>query len=275
MIDLRLGKWEDVLADVGEVDLVCADPPYSQRTQDGHRNGVAISAASAEKGAWLRSNGKHDRIRDRRDISYAHWTPADVTAFVDSWAPRNRGWFVCLSDHSLCAAYEAAYERHGLTTFAPVGILIPGMTVRMAGDGPSSWMIYANCARRPTPRALTIQLPRREQMIYANVARPKRLSKWGTLPGGYTGGPGERVHIGGKPLWLMRALIRDYSKPGDLVADPCAGAATTLVAAAMENRRAIGAECDPATYELAKKRIAAGYTPSLDFGNHAGGGAGR
>jgi DNA modification methylase len=95
------------------------------------------------------------------------------------------------------------------------------------------------------------------------VARPKRLSKWGTLPGGYTGPPGERVHIGGKPLWLMRALVRDYTKPGDLVCDPMAGAATTLIAALSENRRAIGAEVDPETFAVAQKRMALGYTPSL------------
>lgn len=92
-------------------------------------------------------------------------------------------------------------------------------------------------------------------MVYANVARPKRLHKWGTLPGGYTGTPGERIHIGGKPLWLMRALIRDYTKRGDLVVDPCAGAATTLVAAFQEGRRAIGAEADPETHALAMRRL--------------------
>lgn len=235
MIDLRLGRWEDVLADVGEVDAVICDPPYSQRTQDGHDNGVRISRLGERDGRrWLggkRTNHAPDLIRERTSISYAHWTPADVNAFVDSWAPRNRGWFVCLSDHSLCAAYEAAYARHGLTTFAPVGILIPGMTVRMAGDGPSSWTIYAN------------------------VARPKRLSKWGTLPGGYTGGPGERVHIGGKPLWLMRELVKDYSRENDLVVDPCMGAGTTGLACRIEGRRFIGAECDPVPFELAQERI--------------------
>lgn len=231
MIDCRLGRWEDVLA--GETcDAIVCDGPYSKRTHDGHgtmeRHGTSLPP-TYDGGA-------------RREISYAHWTETDVDAFVDSWAPRCRGWFVCLSDHVLCPAYENAYERNGLTAFAPVGILIPGMTVRLAGDGPSSWMLYAN------------------------VARPKALSKWGTLPGGYTGPPGERVHIGGKAIWLMRALTRDYSKPGDLIIDPCCGAGSTLLAAAMENRRAIGAEVDPATFEIAQQRIRAGYTPSLDFG---------
>lgn len=229
-VDLRLGRWEEALAGV-EVDAVIMDGPYSPRVHDGHDAGVAFT-----------QGGENFEHAERRGLSYKAWTRADVRAFVDAWAPRNRGWFACLSDSDLCSAYREAYEANGLTGFAPVGILIPGMTVRMAGDGPSSWMLYAN------------------------VARPKSLSKWGTLPGGYTGGPGERVHIGGKPLWLMRALVRDYSREGDLIADPCAGAATTLIAAGIENRRAIGAEVDPETYELAAERIAKGYTPVMRTG---------
>jgi site-specific DNA-methyltransferase (adenine-specific) len=244
-IDLRLGKWEDVLGDV-ECDAIISDPPYSKRTHEGHDGAVdELRLAGEEKRMRVdRRNGAvySVGVSRRRAIDYGHWTQSDVNAFIDAWAPRNRGWFVCMSDHLLCPAYEAAYDRHGLTTFAPVGILIPGMTVRMAGDGPSSWMLYAN------------------------VARPKRLSKWGTLPGGYTGGPGERVHIGGKPLWLMRALVRDYSRRGDLICDPCAGAGTTLLAAATEGRRAVGAEFDPKTHALAMKRIQSGYTPTLDLG---------
>lgn len=240
--DLRLGDWRDVLAGV-EVDCVMSDPPYSARVHEGHDAGVEFAKA----GNALRphSNGKMERVAEWRTLSYSAWSPADVRAFVDAWAPRNRGWFVCLSDSELCGAYREAYEANGLTGFAPVGVLIPGMTVRLAGDGPSSWMLYVN------------------------VGRPKALSKWGTLPGGYTGNQGERIHIGGKPLWLMRALIRDYTRKGDLVCDPCAGAATTLLAATIENRRAIGAEVDPETFKVAQERLRAGYTPSFDFGGAA------
>jgi hypothetical protein len=245
VIDLRHGRYQDVLGDV-ECDAVICDPPYSERTQEGHGDAVSdLRLAGEEKRTRVdKRNGAvySVGVSRRRALQYSHWTPADVRAFVDFWAPRNRGWFVCMSDHHLCREYEAAFEAHELTTFAPVGILVTGMTVRLCGDGPSSWMLYAN------------------------VARPKRLSKWGTLPGGYTGPPGERVHIGGKPLWLMRALVRDYTRKGDLVCDPCAGAATTLIAAATEGRRAVGAEVDADTYQIAKQRIAAGYTPTLDLG---------
>ncbi len=236
--DLRLGDWRDVLADV-TCDAVICDPPYSARTHEGHDAGAEMAN---RKGGWTRSDGK---VGPRRDISYTAWGRDDIAEFVAAWAPRNRGWFVCLSDSELCPIYREVFESHGLTGFQPLPVLIPGMTVRMAGDGPSSWAIYAN------------------------VARPKALHKWGTLPGGYTGGQGERIHVGGKPEWLMRALVRDYTRKGDLVCDPTAGAGTTLLAAAMENRKAVGAEVDAETHEVAVRRLNKGFTPAFDFGGAA------
>lgn len=202
---LAKGSWEDVLAVDGvEVDAIITDPPYSASTHDNHHV-----------------------VGNRRAISYEGWNEAKVNAFVDAWIPRCRGWFVCLSDSNLCRFYHDAYRRHGWVGFPPVGVLIPGMTCRLSGDGPSSWMLYAN------------------------VGRPSRLHKWGTLPGGYTGKPEDQVHIGGKPLWLMEALILDYTKTGDVVCDPCAGGGTTLVAATRNGRRAIGAEVDGETHRVA------------------------
>ena len=43
------------------------------------------------------------------------------------------------------------------------------------------------------------------------------------------------------PLALMGAIVRDYSKRGDLICDPCAGMATTAVAADMFGRLFVGA----------------------------------
>lgn len=238
--DLRLGRWQDALADVEMVDAVITDPPYSARTHEGHDDGAEL-ANRAGKG-WKRTDGGVDQFRARRSLSYTGWTADDVDAFVAGWAPRCRGWFVAMSDSDLCGAWRSAFERHGLTGFQPLPCLIPGMTVRMCGDGPSSWAVYAN------------------------VGRPKALSKWGTLSGGYYGKPERTVAVGGKPRWLMRAIVRDYTKPGDLVCDPCAGGATTLLAAVTEGRRAIGSEMDPATYAKARARLEQGHTPDLFAG---------
>jgi hypothetical protein len=199
-----------------------------QRLRVDRRNGAVYAV------------GKHRR----RSLNYTFWTDDDVAAFVEHWGPRVRGWFVACTDHGLVTAWEHALAASGRYVFAPLQFMHPGSRVRIAGDGPSQW-------------STTIV-----------VARPKTrvFQRWGTLPGGYVLPPAHTdrdMVIGGKPLWLMRALVRDYTRPGDLVCDPCAGGATTLLAAAIEGRRAIGAELDPSTHAKAMRRIARGYTPDL------------
>ncbi len=63
----------------------------------------------------------------------------------------------------------------------------------------------------------------------------------------------------------MRAVVRDYSEPGDLIVDPFAGGGSTLRAAVIEGRRAIGAEIDPDTYAKAVERLEQPYTPVVQF----------
>jgi len=136
-----------------------------------------------------------------------------------------------MSDHVLAPHYRDFAERRGLRTFAPVPCVIPGMTVRLAGDGPSSWAIYLN------------------------VARPTALYRWGTLPGAYISKKSTSGYIGSKSIDLMRAVVRDYSRAGDLVCDPCAGFATTGVAAINEGRAFIGSEIDEKAFDVACKRL--------------------
>lgn len=207
-MDFRLGDYRDVLSDVTCDALIC-DPPFSDRTHNGHNNLVV-------------SDGFKHRI-----LSYTAWTAEDVREFVTFWATRTRGWMVCMTDHHLIGAYQAAYEAAGRYAFAPVWIV--QNSVRLVGDGPAS------------------------PGVYLMVSRPKtrEYSTWGALPGHYISHrePGRR--IGGKPFSLMRDIVRDYSREGDLVCDPVAGGGTTLYAARQCGRRAIGAEIDAAAYAAA------------------------
>ncbi len=220
---IKLGDWREVLADVEECDAVICDPPYGARTHDGHDDAV-----EQVKGVTGQA--------ERRALSYSCWTRSDVSEFVEAWKDRNRGWFACLTSHDLIPAWEDAYQAAGLYSFAPVPWI--SKRPRLLGDGPSSWACYAMVAR-----------PRNEEFL-----------RWGCLPGAYLPFPGSKEQmprIGGKPVWLMRAIVRDYTRPGDLVVDPCAGAGTTLIAAEEEGRRAIGAEIDPEAYEIAAARLGA------------------
>jgi site-specific DNA-methyltransferase (adenine-specific) len=228
--ELRVGRWQDALADVGEVDALISDPPYSERTHSAYR--------------------EMKQMR-RRVINYGAFGANEVNAFVDAWAPRTRGWMVVLTDHVLMLDWASAMERNGRYTFAPVACVEPGSRVRLTGDGPTSWTVYAIVSR----------------------PRTTDFSRWGALRGAYvvpskltrlaSRESESRGAMGSKPLWLMRELIGDYTRRGDLIVDPCAGGATTLIAARSEGRHSVGAELDPATYELARKRIVRPYPLGL------------
>lgn len=227
--DLRLGRWERVLADV-HADVMITDAPWSQTTHEGHAQGL---------------EAYDDASRD--DLPYRHWTEHDVVAFVRSWSPRVRGWFVSLTDDVLGPVWKAALAAEGRVVFPMLPFIHPGARVRMRGDGPSSWTT---------------------QII---VARPvtRTHASWGTLPGGYTLPTGldqadrEMPIVGGKPLWLLRRLVDDYSRPGDVIVDPCAGAGTTLLAAVLAGRRAVGAEAKRDHHAKAVARLRAIDTEAI------------
>ena len=67
--------------------------------------------------------------------------------------------------------------------------------------------------------------------------------------------PGGLLVDGQKPLALMRALVSDFTDPGDLVCDPYSGGGTTAVACQELGRRFLGWEQDRETYDKATHRI--------------------
>lgn len=217
-VELRCGRWQDVLADVEGVDAVITDTPYSERTHAG-----ALDATTLDKGV----------------TGYAHWTGDDARAFIACWSPRCTGWLCVHNDDVLGPEIITAMSGAGRYAFRALPVL--QQQPRVTGDGPAQHGHYLHVAR----------------------PRKRRFLSWGSLPGWYKAKRDGSIVRGGKPLALMRAIVRDYSRPGDLVCDPCAGGATTLLAAAMEGRRAIGAEMDPPTFDLAVKRLSEGWTVDM------------
>ena len=243
MIDLRLGDWLTALADVGMVDAVLVDAPYSAKTHAGHDKGAAgVQPTAGKQKSYMREQG-WEPLYDRRAINYACFTPDDVRAFVDAWAPRCRGWMASITDDVLFPVWREAMAAHDRQVFQDVVAVVSGMTVRLSGDGPSSWCLHIAVSR----------------------PRTREFASWGTLPGGYFGPAESQPVIGGKPKWLMSALINDYSRPGNLVCDPCAGGATTLIAAHQAGRHGVGAEIDPATHAKAVARVAKVLSQPLLF----------
>jgi len=215
---IYLGNCFEIVPTLANVDHLIADPPYSERTHRGHD-------ASKE-------------IADRRAIDYGPWSVDDVQRFVEASRLSVPGWRVVFSDHVLQPAWEAFFRAAGLYAFAPLPYVATGSRTRFRGDGPASWTVWIT------------------------VARPieARFVGWGTLPGSYVLPAGRRdkgMVVGGKPEWLMRELISDYTREGETVLDPVCGSGTTLVSALQVGRKAVGIESSERSCEIAAKRIEA------------------
>ena len=66
----------------------------------------------------------------------------------------------------------------------------------------------------------------------------------------------DNLHPTQKPVELLRYLIRTYTNPGDTVLDFTMGSGSTIVAAIMEGRNAIGIEIDKGYYDIACRSCA-------------------
>jgi site-specific DNA-methyltransferase (adenine-specific) len=222
--DIRLGRWQDVLADVTCDALIC-DPPYSARTHEG-----ALSS-TGESGV----------------TQYDAWTTEDARAFCDSWSPRVRSWMVIMTDDVLGPVMRDRLDELGRMTFALVPVL--QHQPRQMQDGPA-----------PPGCFLVVARPREARfVVYDNGG-------WGKVRQWYTS-PREHGELrGAKNVELMRAIVRDYSRPGDLVCDPFLGSGTTAIAAMSEGRRFVGSEEKPEHMEIIKRRMARGHTVDLFAG---------
>lgn len=214
---LYLGDCRDILPTLPKVGHIITDPPYSARTHAGHDAGARPGMDGAA----------------RSDLGYGALSIDDVNALSDIFTASSYGWIVWMTDHTLAPHIGGALERNGRYVFAPLPYYHAGRSVRLAGDGPSSWTDWLV------------------------VARTSEQHRWGTLRGGYIAGPGwdDKVRMGGKPTRLMQLVVNDYSRPNDLICDPFMGAGTTGIACAKEGRDFIGIEIDPAAFDIACKRI--------------------
>ena len=183
-----------------------------------------------------RTHGGHDTgsiSAGRASLGYSFLTTATAREMAYEFCRICDGWIVWMTDHTLAPDISLALSDHGRYVFAPLPYFHAGRSVRLTGDGPCSWTDWIV------------------------VARTKAQIKWGTLPGGYVAEKGwnDKERMGGKPTALMDCLVRDYSRVGDTVLDPCMGAGTTGVSAIRSGRKFIGCEIDERIFEVACKRI--------------------
>ena len=214
---LILGDCLKVMPLLGKVDAILTDPPFSERTHKGH-DAVARP-------------GRDGAVR--ADLGYGALAPAQIPIISAIMSDICTGWICWITDQTLAPHIQASLDDLGRYVFAALPFYQPGRSVRLSGDGPCSWTDWIVASRTAA------------QM------------RWGTLPGGYIAGEGwnGKERMGGKPLPLMKAMVGDYSRAGQVVLDPFMGAGTTIVACQQMGRSSIGIEIDPQAFDKACRRV--------------------
>lgn len=103
-----------------------------------------------------------------------------------------------------------------------------------------------------------------EAIVYLHKEGGRMRWNGGGRHGVYAESKVNGEHPTTKPLVLVERLVKDFTDPGETILDPFMGSGTTLVAAKMLGRKAIGIELEQKWADVAVRRIkATEYKPSL------------
>lgn len=233
-ITLTLGDAMAELAKIpaGSVDMVLTDPPYGITAAEWDKR-PDWSALFAALWRVLKGNGAlltfaqmpvaaELVMQQRRHFRYEWvWHKSSPAGFLNSHRMPMR-------QHELVLVY---YRR--LPTYNAVPIASQSSTPYKTQRGKTQSRLF-----HPSPRVTThCKDGSRFPQDVVKYDRPANT---------------DRLHPTQKPLDLLAMLIGQYTHPGELVLDPFAGSGSTLKAAQLTGRRAIGIELDPTYFARAR-----------------------
>lgn len=205
------------------VDHVITDPPYAPRAM---KNATTQSMVQRRDGKVY-------------EFGYAALTPELRKAACTEFARLARRWVLVACDIESADAWRRDMEAAGLR-YIRTGVWVrTNGAPQFSGDRPAQGV---------------------EAFVIAHQVGVRLSWNGGGKSAVWTGPivnsrDGERIHSSPKPLWLMTALVKDFTNAGDLICDPFAGSATTAAAALAEGRRFIGWEYAPEFHRAATDRL--------------------
>lgn len=223
------------------VDHVVGDPPYDDHTHGGMRTNRGAMKFGNGSGALDLDVGVSTAGTDESDIDFAAIPPID--SFLPAILSCSRRWSILFCSSTMLGAYLAAAG----------GWRTPGSNVgAFVRDG--TWHRTNSAPQKTGDR------PAQGCEALAIMHRPGGKMRWhrGGHQAFWEGPIAEKRagrHPTKKPLWLMEALLRDFTDPDDLVFDPTGGEGTTGEACMKLRRRFIGCEIDPKYHAAGVARI--------------------
>lgn len=238
-----------LLAFVGMVDHVLTDPPYARDVYLRLRN---PDSASGDAGRVRRGNGSltrpnaHHSSAGHQPARLERLAAGDIGAIdgiLDETAGLiasiTRRWVIVFSDAETTWRWQAALVVAGMRYIRTGAWVKPDAMPQMTGDRPGTGF---------------------EPCTITHAQGPMRWNGGGSLAvwTHFTSkGDARPDHPCPKPLPLMVELVTLFTDQGETILDPFAGSGTTLVAAKLNGRKAIGIEKSEQYCEVAAKRLQA------------------
>jgi adenine-specific DNA-methyltransferase len=244
VIDLRLGRWQDVLANVadGSVRLILTSPPYDNaRTYEDTCEPVDFDELAAFCLRVLCPGGVVDMVLDGAvDSGVQSTTPYEV---ICSWA-KMPGWrllqVLAYGRRGAPGAYKGRFRRD----HEPRIVMVKDGAPHVCEKDRIAERAFYKPSDRPSIRtrngATKVGI---SSVDPAAIERSHRGSLWWYGATGHGLDPSSST---GHPATFAEAFALDavnvWSNPGDLVCDPFAGACTVGKACKVLGRRFVGAE---------------------------------
>lgn len=206
------------------IDLLITDPPY------GISNPYTCEKQIPRR---LRKNGT-DFIMPRGH--FGDWDyEKDPTAWAEIVLPKVNGWAVIFCAQEQIGEYSAILKRH---KFNAVGTFVWQKT------NP----VPFNSQFKPINAWESMIIGKRPGTKF-NAKNVHNIIKYKSPS------PQERIHPTQKPVKVLEKMIEYFSKEQDLLLDPFAGSASSVVASINMKRKIIAYEKDIEFYRLAHQRL--------------------
>lgn len=231
-IQIWHGDCREVLPGLGKVDLVLTDPPYEAEAHTLQRR--------VKRGPTR--NGVDTRVAENERLSFEPLSFELRQASAKEMARLAEGWILVFCQIEAAMLWREQLETAGAKYRRTCIWVKPDGMPQYSGDRPG--MGY-------------------ETIVACHAAG---RSEWngGGKHGVFVHNKGNgrpNFHETEKPMSLITELIELFSDKGQLVLDPFIGSGTTLVAAKLLGRRAIGIELEERHCEIAVRRLAQGVLP--------------
>ncbi len=224
-VRLYHGNCLAILPTLEPVDHVITDPPYSDYVHAKGRRG-----GSAHRGS----------VSQDRPLGFDALDGLQRAICAGEFQRLARRWVLVFSDVESCGDW-----RHDLVCrnmdYVRTGAWVKlGSTPQFTGDRPATGHEAITVCHQPSRK--------RWNGGGSHAVWTHPIVSAGS-------GHSERLHTTQKPLSLMVELVTLFTDEGETILDPFAGSGTTMVAAKLNGRKAIGIELSERYCQVAAERL--------------------